>query len=46
LLQEIFKIADLVGLEIHGPEIERAKLHGPSADMKAEFYTLEYGFRH
>ena len=45
LLPEFFKIADMTRLEIHGPEEELAKLRGPLADFKAQFFTLEYGFR-
>ena len=45
LLQEALKIADLTRLEIHGPEAELAKLRGPMADLKAQYFTLEYGFR-
>ena len=45
LLGELLKIADLTRLEIHGPEAELAKLRGPLADMKAQFFTLEYGIR-
>ena len=45
LLQELLKISDLTRLEIHGPEAELAKLRGPTADLKPQFFTLEYGFR-
>jgi hypothetical protein len=45
LLQEALKIADLTKLEIHGPEEELAKLRGPLADLKPQFFTLKYGFR-
>lgn len=45
LLQEALKIAELTRLEIHGPEAELAKLRGPLADLKPQFFTLEYGFR-
>jgi quinol monooxygenase YgiN len=45
LLGEFLKIADLTRLEIHGPAEEIAKLRGPLADFKPQFFTLEYGFR-
>ena len=45
LLEEALKIADLTRLEIHGPEEELAKLREPLADLKPQFFILEYGFR-
>ena len=45
LLQEILKISELARLEIHGPEEELAKLREPLAELKPQFFTLEYGFR-
>jgi hypothetical protein len=45
LLEEALKMADLTRLEIHGPEAELAKLRGPLADYKPQFFTLKYGFR-
>ena len=45
LLDEVFKIADLTRLEIHGPDPEIAKLRGPLASFKPQCFTLEYGFR-
>jgi quinol monooxygenase YgiN len=45
LLQEALKISDLIRLEVHGPESELAKLRKPLADLKPQFFTLEYGFR-
>lgn len=45
LLEEALTIADLVRLEIHGPEAELAKLREPLADLKPQFFVLEYGFR-
>ena len=45
LLGELLKNADLTKLEIHGPEKELAKLRGPLAEFKAQYFTLEYGFR-
>ena len=45
LLAEALTIADLTRLEIHGPEAELAKLRGPLAQFKPQFFVLEYGFR-
>lgn len=45
LLQVALAIAELTRLEIHGPEQELAKLRGPLAALKPQFFTLEYGFR-
>ena len=45
LLEEALRIAELTRLEIHGPEEELAKLREPLAALKAQFFTLEYGFR-
>ncbi|HEX4996966.1 MAG TPA: hypothetical protein VFY29_02005 [Terriglobia bacterium] len=45
LLQEFFKISDVVRLEIHGPEQELSKLRGPLSGLNPQFYTLKYGFR-
>ncbi len=45
LLQEAFKIAEITRLEVHGPAAELAKLREPLADLKPQFFTLEYGFR-
>src|SRR5947199_10601312 len=45
LLEELLKIADVVRLELHGPEAELAKLRGPFADLKPQYFNLEYGFR-
>jgi hypothetical protein len=39
------KLIDIVRFEVHGPESELAKLRGPLADFKPEYFTLEYGFR-
>src|SRR5262245_8084619 len=44
-LVEFLKLADLTRLEVHGPAEELAKLRGPLADFKPEYFTLEYGFR-
>jgi len=45
LLGEALKIAQITRLEVHGPEEELAKLRGPLAGLKPQFFTLEYGFR-
>jgi quinol monooxygenase YgiN len=45
LLQEALQIAELVRLEVHGPEEELAQLRGPLADFSPQYFTLEYGFR-
>jgi len=45
LLEESLKIADFLRLEIHGPEEEVAKLREPLAELKPQFFVLEYGFR-
>ena len=45
LLSDILTIAELTRLEVHGPEVELAKLRGPLAELKPEFFVLEYGFR-
>ena len=45
LLGELQKITDTVRFEIHGPEAEIAKMRGPLADIKPEYFILECGFR-
>lgn len=45
VLEEALKISDLTRLEIYGPEQELAALRGPLADLRPQFFTLEYGFR-
>lgn len=45
LLQEALQLAEIVRLEVHGPETELARLRGPLAALQPQFYTLEYGFR-
>ena len=45
LLEEALKISELTRLEVHGLEEEIAKLREPLADLKPQFFTLEYGFR-
>jgi quinol monooxygenase YgiN len=45
LLAEFGKITDMLRLELHGPETELAKMRGPLADLKPQYFVLEYGFR-
>lgn len=45
LLEQALQISELTGLEIHGPESELAKLKEPLADLPAQYFALEYGFR-
>ena len=45
LLGELQKITDVLRFEFHGMESELAKLRGPLAELKADYFTLEYGFR-
>jgi quinol monooxygenase YgiN len=45
MLQGLLQIADLTRLEVHGPESELAKLRGPLADFKPQYFALEFGFR-
>ena len=45
LLEEALKISELTRLEVHGLEEEISKLREPLADLKPQFFTLEYGFR-
>jgi quinol monooxygenase YgiN len=45
LLEKALEIADLTRLEIHGPIEELAKLKEPLADLKPQYFKLEYGFR-
>ena len=45
LLEEALTMADLVRLEIHGPELELAKMRAPLAALKPGFYVLECAFR-
>jgi quinol monooxygenase YgiN len=45
LFEEALTIADLTRLEVHGPEVQLEKLRSPMADLKPEYWQLEYGFR-
>jgi quinol monooxygenase YgiN len=45
LLKQALGLAELVRLEIHGPEQELEQLRGPLAALNPRFFALEYGFR-
>ena len=45
LLKESEEFAEIVRLEIHGPEQELEKLREPLAGLNPQYFTLEYGFR-
>jgi len=46
LLAEFSKLVEIQRVEVHGPEVQLAKLRGgPLADLKPQYFTLEYGFR-
>ena len=45
LLKKALDIAEIIHLEIHGPEEELQKLYEPLAKFKPQFFILEYGFR-
>ncbi len=45
LLQKAFDMAEIIRLEIHGPEEELKKLYEPLAKFNPQFFILEYGFR-
>lgn len=45
LLGKLFKISDIIRVEVHGPESELAKLRQPLAHLNPQFFILEYGFR-
>ena len=45
LLTEALKISELIRLEIHGNQTEIDKLRQPLAELKPDFFVLEYGFR-
>ena len=45
LLKQALGLAEIVRLEIHGPEQELEQLRGPLAALNPRFFTLEYGFR-
>lgn len=45
LIDEALKIAEIIRLEVHGPEEELAKLREPLASLNPQFFVLKYGFR-
>lgn len=45
VLDEVFKIATLTRLEMHGPAAELDQLREPMAAMNPIWYTLEIGLR-
>ena len=45
LLAELFKIATLTRLEVHGPAAELDQLRGPLAAMNPAWFVLEAGVR-
>jgi quinol monooxygenase YgiN len=45
LLAELFKIAELTRLEIHGPAAELDQLRAPLAQMNPVWFILEAGLR-
>jgi hypothetical protein len=44
-LAEIFKIATLIRLEVHGPATELDQLRGPMAQMSPAWFILDVGLR-
>lgn len=45
IIADALKISTLARVEVHGPAGELDQLRGPLADLKAQFFTLELGFR-
>jgi len=45
LLNEVFKIAQVTRLEVHGIAEELAKLREPLSTLAPTYFTLEYGIR-
>lgn len=45
LLKEVFKIAQVTRLEVHGVAEELAKLTEPLSTLAPTYFTLEYGIR-
>lgn len=45
LLMQALTMAEIVRLEIHGPEEELKKLYAPLAQFEPQFFVLDYGFR-
>ena len=45
VMNEMFKIAQITRLEIHGVEEELTKLSQPLSSLARTYFTLEYGIR-
>ena len=45
LIKRALDMAEIVRLEIHGPEEELKKLYEPLAEFKPQFFILEYSLR-
>jgi quinol monooxygenase YgiN len=45
LLKKALEVADLIRLEVHGPEQQLAQLREPMAALSPKFYVLTKGFR-
>ena len=45
LLEESALYADIIKVEVHGPEAELEKLREPMSTLKPHFFVLEMGFR-
>jgi quinol monooxygenase YgiN len=45
VLNEVFKIAQVTRLEVHGVAEELAKLIEPLSELAPTYFTLEYGIR-
>jgi hypothetical protein len=45
LLGKALEMSELIRLEIHGPEQELPKIREAMAEMPAQFFVLECGFR-
>ncbi len=45
LIGEALEIADIIRMEVHGPDQGLAKLREPLAEFNPQFFALEYGFR-
>ena len=45
VLKEVFKIAQITRLEVHGVAEELAKLREPLSALDPTYFTLEYGIR-
>lgn len=45
ILEKAFRIVDVTRLEVHAPESQLRHLREPMADLNAQFFALETGFR-